>query len=84
MTWKTVIPVFPTMHENGTRLRFAKYLSQPGAAAYIDRLDQAWFTLWQTHKGRPELPDENPYKPEGCDILVHLQFLRNYLDKRIL
>lgn len=84
MTWKTVTPAFPTMSENGTRLRFAKYLSQPGAAAYLDRLEQAWFTLWQTHKGRPELPDEDPSKPEGCDILVHIQFLRHYLDKRNL
>jgi hypothetical protein len=50
----------------------------------MDRLEQAWYSLWQAHKGRPELPDEDPSKAEGCDFVAHIEFLRKYLDKRSL
>lgn len=50
----------------------------------MDRLEQAWYNLWQAHKGRPELPDDDPSKVDGCDLKIHIDFLRKYVDKRDL
>jgi hypothetical protein len=80
--WSPAESVFPPVRANNIRIHFNKYIAQPGAASYMDRLEQAWYKLWKTHRGRPELPDNDPTNPEGCDMIAHIQFLRNYLDKR--
>ncbi len=50
----------------------------------MDRLEEAWFTLWKAHAGKPELPDEDPSEPGSCDIITHVEFLRKYIDKQNL
>ena len=82
--WGPAESVFPPVRANNIRNHFHKYIAQPGAANYMERLERAWHHLWKTHRGRPELPDANPTSPEGCDLITHVQFLRNYLDKRKL
>lgn len=82
--WQPAEAVFPPVRANNLRTHFNKYLTQPGAASYMDRLEKGWYVLWQTHKGRPELPDSDPSTPEGCDLITHVDFLRKYLDKRRL
>lgn len=82
MTWLPLEAIFPPVHSNNLRARFQRYIVQPGASNYMGRLEQAWYDLWQEHKGRPELLDEDPARVDGCDLVAHLEFLRKYLDKR--
>ncbi|OCF33220.1 hypothetical protein I316_04961 [Kwoniella heveanensis BCC8398] len=65
-----------------TRLR--KITAEPGRLAYLEKLEQAYYDLWQEHRGTEKLPDENRDSPKDFDLKKHTQFLRANVDKRSL
>ncbi|WVR05664.1 hypothetical protein IAU60_002686 [Kwoniella sp. DSM 27419] len=65
-------------------MRIKKILAQPGKQAYYDRLEQAWYELWQQVRGSDELEDRNPESPVDFDLRQHVDFLRARIDKRSL
>ncbi|WVF70857.1 hypothetical protein IAT40_005651 [Kwoniella sp. CBS 6097] len=65
-----------------TRVR--KITAQPGKLAYLEKLEQAYYDLWQQHRGTEKLEDPNPDSPIDFDLKKHTQFLREHVDKRSL
>jgi hypothetical protein len=84
ITWAPIEALFPPLSHGRTRNRHKKWLAKAGSRKYMDRLILTWYNLWQQHKGRLELPDEDPSNPEGCDLITHIEFLRTYVDKKNL
>lgn len=84
IAWGPIESIFPTLGSSSLRTRYQKWIVQPGARNYMEKLVCSWYNLWKLHQGRPELPDDDPSKPEGCDLTAHIEFLRDYLDKKNL
>lgn len=76
--------VFPCVQRNTVRFRISYLKEQPGAEAYLQRLEDQWYELWMKNKGSDELPDKHPRNPVEFDLKAHLAFLRKHIDKSAL
>lgn len=84
LEWAAIEQVFPSVPRNGIRSRLAVLAQQPGADAYLQRLENCWHELWVKKRGTPELPDPNPRNPTEFDLKAHLQYLRKCVDKNAM
>lgn len=82
MDWSAVTQVFPVLAQNSVRQRLDNLMkdSQP-TRVYLQRLEDAWYTLWKRHRGTPQLLDPNPKSITDFDLVAHLTFLRAHIDK---
>lgn len=72
------------MKRNSVRQRIGHLREQPGGETYFKRLEDRWRELWLRHLGTPELPDPDPGSPTNFDLVAHIKFLRNHIDKNAL
>lgn len=79
--WGAYEQVFPSVPRNTVRQRMTTLRESPGAEAYVTRLEEMWYDLWVKHRGTDLLPDENTSSPTQFDLVAHIQFLRNHIDK---
>lgn len=84
LDWAALEKVFPSIPRNSVRQRIVTLRKQPGAEAYFRRLEDRWYELWTKYGGTPELPDDEPDSLTDFDIVAHMKFLRNYVDKNAL
>ncbi|KAL5535246.1 hypothetical protein ACEPAF_3340 [Sanghuangporus sanghuang] len=84
LEWATIDQIFPSVPRNSVRGRLAMLSQQPGADAYLQRLENCWHELWVKKRGTPELPDPNPRNPIDFDLKAHLQYLRKCVDKNAI
>ncbi|KAJ3559601.1 hypothetical protein NM688_g245 [Phlebia brevispora] len=84
LDWGALERVFPAVPRNSVRQRISSLRDQPGAEAYFKRMEDRWYELWKRHLGAPELPDEDPTSPVNFDVIAHIKFLRNHVDKNAL
>ncbi|KAL5534526.1 hypothetical protein ACEPAG_989 [Sanghuangporus baumii] len=84
LEWAAIHQIFPSVPRNGVRGRLAMLRQQPGAGAYLQRLENCWHELWIKKRGTPELPDPNPRNPIDFDLKAHLQYLRKCVDKNAI
>lgn len=80
--WSALGQVFPAVDRNAARQRIKKVYDK--AEGYAHRLENAWQELWFKYRGTPILPDDNPDDPQDFDLLAHITFLRNNIDKKAL
>lgn len=64
--------------------RLKKILDLPGQQAFFDKLVSAWTHVWLEHRGTDLLPDHNPESVNDVDMVRHLSFLRERVDKSAL
>nr|XP_018264916.1 uncharacterized protein I303_03097 [Kwoniella dejecticola CBS 10117]OBR87074.1 hypothetical protein I303_03097 [Kwoniella dejecticola CBS 10117] len=76
--------IFTDMASTTLRNRLAKLLGQPGKKAYFEKLEEAWFNLWNRLKGTNDLRDEHPDDPVNFDLKEHIKVLRQSIDKKSL
>lgn len=76
--------VFRAIPRNTVRQRIAQLRDLPGAETYFKRLEDKWYELWVKHRGTPELPDEDPTSMWNFDLVAHITFLREHVDKNAL
>lgn len=80
--WVVAKTLFPDKTPIQIRKRFAEVLSQAvGDAAYLTQLGVEWQKLWELYRGTAILPDRDPRKADGFDLRVHVDFLRQHIDK---
>lgn len=84
MDWAAVEQVFPTVARNSVRQRISRLSEEPAAETYLRNLEETWYKLWMQHRGTETLPDQNPDSPSEFDLVKHLEFLREHLDKASL
>jgi hypothetical protein len=84
MDWGAVEQVFPNVPRNSVRQRVSRLSEEPAAATYIRRLEDTWHDLWVKHRGTDILPDPNPDSASEFDMITHVQFLRDHIDKTAL
>ena len=84
MDWSALEQVFPAIPRNSVRQRIVFLREQPGAEAYLKRLEDRWYELWVKYRGTPELPDEDPSSLSDFDAIAHIKFLRRHVDKNAL
>ncbi|KZT06305.1 uncharacterized protein LAESUDRAFT_726133 [Laetiporus sulphureus 93-53] len=75
---------FPAVPRNSVRQRVVSLKEVPGAATYMQRLEDKWYEVWVQHRGTPNLPDADPESPTNFDLVAHIKFLRNHVDKNAL
>ncbi|KAG1730414.1 uncharacterized protein EDB91DRAFT_786767 [Suillus paluster] len=76
--------VFPGVPRNSVRLRLSHLRENTGEEVYMKRLEDRWHDLWIQHRGTEHLPDEDPQSPSNFDIINHIEFLRQHVDKNAL
>ncbi|PWN21171.1 hypothetical protein BCV69DRAFT_312424 [Microstroma glucosiphilum] len=80
--WAVAKALFPDKSPIQIRKRFVEVLSQAvGDAAYLTQLGVEWQKLWELYRGTSILPDRDPRKADGFDLRVHVDFLRQHIDK---
>ncbi|KAF8973687.1 hypothetical protein BDZ97DRAFT_1900484 [Flammula alnicola] len=84
LDWAAFEQVFPSVPRNTVRQRLSHIKETPGNEAYLRRLEDTWYDLWLTHKGTPELPDDNDRSTSDFDLIKHIEFLRTHIDKNAL
>lgn len=84
LEWGAVTQVFPSVPRNSVRARISTLRDQPGAEAYLQRLENCWYDLWVKNRGTFELPDPNPRNPTEFDLKAHLEYLRKHVDKNAM
>ncbi|KAJ3509802.1 hypothetical protein NLJ89_g5025 [Agrocybe chaxingu] len=82
--WGAFEQVFPAVPRNTVRQRLVHIKETPGNEAYLRRLEDAWYDIWRKHKGTPLLPDNIEDSPSDFDLIKHVEFLRNHIDKNAL
>ncbi|KAG8907464.1 hypothetical protein FRC00_011812, partial [Tulasnella sp. 408] len=81
ISWMAMPQVFPGVDSNGVRTRISRLRDDPAVQAYMFKLEEAWFHLWMQKRGTDELPDNNPNSPVDFDLISHLVYLREHVDK---
>ncbi|TCD70634.1 hypothetical protein EIP91_002353 [Steccherinum ochraceum] len=84
LDWAALEQVFPAVPRNSVRQRVISLLKEAGAEAYMKRLEDRWYELWVQHRGTDALPDPDPESPSNLDMIAHVKFLRNHVDKTAL
>ncbi|RXK42604.1 hypothetical protein M231_00158 [Tremella mesenterica] len=78
---QAVSQIFPDVGLQTFRSRLKKIFETAGKKPYFDRLEDAWYNVWQAHKGTPELPDPDPDSVVNFDLSAHIKFLRQKINK---
>ncbi|KAF8589533.1 hypothetical protein K439DRAFT_1332462 [Ramaria rubella] len=84
MDWTALDQLFPFLPRNNVRQRLTTLKQEPGGESYLHLLEEKWHELWSDHHGTEALPDNNPEHPSEFDAIAHVEFLRQYVDKRAL
>ncbi|CAE6459542.1 unnamed protein product [Rhizoctonia solani] len=79
--WSALEQVFPGVQRSCVRQRISSLESLPGASMYYQRLDIAWASVYQQHRGSEALPDPNPDSAKDFDLPAYIAFLRQHIDK---
>ncbi|KZT22146.1 hypothetical protein NEOLEDRAFT_1138493 [Neolentinus lepideus HHB14362 ss-1] len=82
--WAAYDQVFPCVLRNSVRQRVTNLREQPGAATYLQRLEEKWYDLWSKYRGSVFLPDNDPITPSNFDLVRHIDFLRRHIDKNAI
>ncbi|CAE6432020.1 unnamed protein product [Rhizoctonia solani] len=82
--WSALEQVFPGVQRSCVRQRISSLEGLPGAAMYYRRLDAAWASIYQQHRGSDVLPDPNPDSVKDFDLPAYITFLRQHIDKAAL
>ncbi|KZV74696.1 hypothetical protein PENSPDRAFT_741986 [Peniophora sp. CONT] len=74
--------VFPAVPRNSVRQRYTSLRTEPGKDAYLKRLEEAWVAVWLKYRNkRDEFPDPDPKSATNFDLVKHLEFLRDHIEK---
>lgn len=84
LDWAAFEQVFPAVPRNTVRQRLAHIRETPGNEAYLTRLEDRWYDIWMQHRGTPLLPDDDPTSTSNFDLIKHIEFLRQHVDKNAL
>ncbi|CAE6398352.1 unnamed protein product [Rhizoctonia solani] len=82
--WSALEQVFPGVQRSCVRQRISSLEGLPGASIYYQRLDVAWASIYQQHRGSDALPDPNPDSLKDFDLPAYIAFLREQIDKASL
>jgi oxalate---CoA ligase len=66
------------------RQRIASLKEVSSNEVYMRRLEDEWYRLWKQYRGSEHLSDPNPQSQTDFDLIKHIQFLRNFVDKNAL
>lgn len=78
------LQVLPDLSNQVLMNRLKKILELPGQQAYFDKLVSAWTHVWLEYRGTELLPDHNPESVNDLDMVKHLAFMRERVDKAAL
>ncbi|KAG6891388.1 hypothetical protein C0992_007611 [Termitomyces sp. T32_za158] len=84
LDWAAFEQVFPAVPRNTVRQRLAHIRETPGNEAYLNRLEDRWYEIWMQHRGTPLLPDDDPMSANNFNLIKHIEFLRQHVDKNAL
>ncbi|KNZ79627.1 Transcription factor tau subunit sfc3 [Termitomyces sp. J132] len=84
LDWAAFEQVFPAVPRNTVRQRLAHIRETPGNEAYLNRLEDRWYEIWVQHRGTPLLPDDDPMSASNFNLIKHVEFLRQHVDKNAL
>ncbi|KAI9511763.1 hypothetical protein F5148DRAFT_229446 [Russula earlei] len=84
MDWFAFRQIFPSVPRNSVRQRIASLREQHNNEIYMRRLEDQWYRLWQQYRDTEHLPDPNPQSQTDFDLIKHVEFLRNFVDKNAL
>ncbi|KAG6885704.1 hypothetical protein C0993_010876 [Termitomyces sp. T159_Od127] len=84
LDWAAFEQVFPAVPRNTVRQRLAHIRETPGNEAYLNRLEDRWYEIWIQHRGTPLLPDDDPMSANNFNLIKHIEFLRQHVDKNAL
>lgn len=84
LDWAAFEQVFPAVPRNTVRQRLAHIREIPGNETYLNRLEDRWYELWVQHRGTSLLPDDDPQSPSNFNLVKHIEFLRQHVDKNAL
>lgn len=84
LDWAAFEQVFPAVPRNTVRQRLAHIREIPGNETYLNRLEDRWYELWMQHRGTTVLPDDDPQSPSNFNLIKHIEFLRQHVDKNAL
>ncbi|KAI0095273.1 hypothetical protein BDY19DRAFT_917063 [Irpex rosettiformis] len=84
LDWSALEQVFRAIPRNTVRQRIVLLRDQPSAEAYFKRLEDKWYELWTKYRGTPELPDDDTTSTWNFDLIAHITFLREHVDKNAL
>ena len=73
--------LFPAVPRNSVRQRLVHLKEVPGTETYLARLEEKWYDIWVQYRGTEELPDPDPESVTNFDLITHVKFLRNHIDK---
>lgn len=79
--WKALLRIFPLCSMSALHRRFEKLKSAVGEEAYLAQLEVEWRKLWFAYRQTEILPDFDPKDPVAFDLQVHVDFLREKIDK---
>ncbi|GLB36492.1 putative B-block binding subunit of TFIIIC [Lyophyllum shimeji] len=84
LDWAAFEQVFPAVPRNTVRQRLAHIRETPGNEAYLNRLEDRWYEIWIQYRGTPLLPDDDPTSASNFNLIKHIEFLRQHVDKNAL
>lgn len=84
LDWSALEQVFPSVPRNSVRQRIVHLRENPATDAYLTRLEDRWYQLWTQRRGTPILPDDDLRSPSNFDLVAHIKFLRDHIDKNAL
>ncbi|GJJ08438.1 hypothetical protein Clacol_002654 [Clathrus columnatus] len=84
MDWTALDQLFPSLPRNNVRQRIVTLRQVPGGESYFRRLEDKWYEIWMEYRGSELLPDPNPDHPSDFDLVAHVEFLRENVDKKLL
>ncbi|KAF5377206.1 hypothetical protein D9615_006321 [Tricholomella constricta] len=84
LDWSAFEQVFPAVPRNTVRQRLAHIRETPGNEAYLNRLEDQWYDIWVQHRGTPLLLDDDPTSSSNFNLIKHVEFLRQHVDKNAL
>ncbi|KAJ2930499.1 hypothetical protein H1R20_g6596, partial [Candolleomyces eurysporus] len=84
LDWTALEQVFPAVPRNTVRQRLSHMRESPGSESYLRRLEDRWYGLWVKHRGTDALPDEHIESASNFNLIQHIEFLRQNVDKNAL
>lgn len=81
LDWAAMEQLFPAVPRNSVRQRLVHLKEVPGTETYLARLEEKWYDIWVQYRGTEELPDPDPESVTNFDLITHVKFLRNHIDK---
>jgi transcription factor C subunit 3 len=84
MDWGAAEQVFRNIPRNSVRQRVNVLQQDSGTDSYMRRLEQKWNEVWVSHRGTDILSDEDATSATNFDLIQHVEFLRQHIDKNAL